>query len=142
MKEFFSIIINKIKSIFNFNNIGKKIKNFAKWYCWIGLIIILVVAFFAFIVWLAKEKSNYLLVVSLVSAVVGPILIWVGSWMLYAFGELVEKVSAIERNTRGVTLKSQEQDKIDSERIERIERLRSNGVITEEEYKLLVSKNN
>lgn len=54
--------MGKISEIFNFNNIGGKIKNLAKWSCWIPL----------------------------VSAIVLPFLIWISSWILYAFGELVE----------------------------------------------------
>ena len=60
--------------------------------------------------------------------------------LMYGFGELIEKACEIERNTRGGERKSDAQAKIDAERISKIENLRSQGLITEEEYKEAIAK--
>ena len=52
----------------------------------------------------------------------------------------IDKASDIERNTRGGERKSEAQAKVDSERIGKIEKLRSQGLITEEEYQKAISK--
>ena len=78
--------------------------------------------------------DEYLIPYGLLVMVVGPIVAWVSSWFLYGFGELIDKASDIERNTRGGERKSEAQAKVDSERISKIEKLRSQGLITEEEY--------
>ena len=70
----------------------------------------------------------------------GPFVAWVFSWLLYGYGELIEKTCEIARNTQGGERKSEAQSKVDSERINKIERLRSQGLITEEEYQQAISK--
>ena len=64
----------------------------------------------------------------------GPIVAWVSSWILYGFGELIDKICDIERNTRS-EIKSNTQKKCDEKNIDRIEKLRKNDLITEEEYR-------
>ena len=71
---------------------------------------------------------------------IGPLVAWISSWLLYGFGELVDKACDIECNTRGGDRKSEAQAKIDAERISKIEKLRSQGLITEEEYQQAISK--
>ena len=77
-------------ALFNFDNIGSKIKNFAKWSCWISIILFWISETIAFFALIADEWSAYLCWIPLVAAVVGPFLIWLSSWLLYAFGEMVE----------------------------------------------------
>ena len=71
---------------------------------------------------------------------VGPIVAWISSWLLYGFGELIDKVCDIERNTRIVDGQTEVQFKCDSERISKLEKLHSQGLITDEEYKRAISK--
>lgn len=71
-----------------YENIGGKIKNWAKW-------IFIVEAIGAVIAGLAlavNEDALYIFI-----AIVGPIIAWVGSWILYAFGELVEDTHAMRK---------------------------------------------
>ncbi len=71
-----------------YENIGGKIKNWAKW-------IFIVEAIGAVIAGLAlavNEDALYIFI-----AIVGPIIAWVGSWILYAFGELVDDTHAIRK---------------------------------------------
>lgn len=94
--------MGKISEFFNFDNIGGKIKNLAKWSCWITILLIWIAAPIAFIALVADDWTAYLCWIPLVGAIVGPIFVWVGSWVMYAFGEFVEDVHAI-RNKEGTT---------------------------------------
>lgn len=111
-----------------YDNIGGKIKGLAKATVFVGAIA-------GVITGIAIGGSDEDMVpFGLLVMVVGPIVAWVSSWLLYGFGELVDKACDIERNTRGGERKSEAQTKIDEERISKIEKLRSQGLITEEEY--------
>ena len=117
-----------------YDNIGSKIKGLAK-------AIFIVEALAAVITGIALMATDEeLILFGFLVMVVGPIVAWVSSWLLYGFGELIDKASDIERNTRGGARKSEAQAKVDSERISKIEKLRSQGLITEEEYQQAISK--
>lgn len=117
-----------------YDNIGGKIKGLAK-------ATFIVEAIAAVITGIALMVSDEdLIPVGLLVMLVGPIVAWVSSWLLYGFGELIDKASDIERNTRGGERKTEAQAKVDSERISKIEKLRSQGLITEEEYQKAISK--
>ena len=118
-----------------FDNIGGKIKGLAKAIFYVEA----VAAFIAGIV--IMSEGDEMILFGLLIWVVGPLVAWVSSWFLYGFGEIIDKLCAIERNTRGGERKSEAQEKIDSERISKIENLRSQGLITEEEYQQAISKN-
>ena len=92
----------KISEIFNFDNIGGKIKNLAKWSCWITILLIWIAAPITFIALVVEEYTAELCWIPLVSAVAGPVFIWIGSWAMYAFGEFVEDIHAM-RNKEGAT---------------------------------------
>ncbi len=92
--------MDKISELFNFENIGGKIKNLAKWSCWTTILLIWLAAPIAFFALLSEEEE--LCWIPLAAAIVGPLFVWIGSWALYAFGEFVEDVHAI-RNNEGPT---------------------------------------
>lgn len=96
-------------------------------------------SFIAMIDWFSEEYILMMLI-GLAIIVIGPIIAWISSWLLYGFGELISKTTEIARNTRTEVKKSEAQTKLDAERISRIEKLRSQGLITEEEYKQAMSK--
>lgn len=83
-----------------FKNIGGKIKGLAKFICWVGIIvsIIIGVAMIA-----GAKQSNGLNTYTNNSMIVGGILVivfgilasWVGSFTLYGFGELVDNSSKL-----------------------------------------------
>ena len=78
-----------------YENIGEKIKNLAKWIFIVeavGIIITGLILIF-----------NDVVLYGLLTLFCGPISAWVSSWILYAFGELVEDVHAI-RNKEGTTV--------------------------------------
>ena len=90
-----------------YDNIGGKIKGLAK----IVFIVEAIAAAITGIALMASDEDRIL--IGLLVMVVGPLVAWVSSWLLYGFGELIDKTCDIERNTRGDERKSEEQSKVD-----------------------------
>ena len=118
-----------------YNNIGNKIKFLAK----AALFGFEIAAVIIGIVFMSSD-SDLIALGLLMWFVIGPITSWVSSVLLYGFGELIDRACAIERNTRGGKRISEAQEKADSERINKLEKLRSQGLITEEEFQQAISK--
>lgn len=114
-----------------FDNIGGKIKGLAKVIFWLEAIAAVIVGLV-----LVEDTEG----LSLFFAIAGVLAAWISAWFLYGFGEIIDKLCDIERNTRGGERKSEAQSKVDFERINKIEKLRSQGLITEEEYQQAISK--
>ena len=117
-----------------YDNIGGKIKGLAKWTFIVEAIGLIIAAMFIMV------DDEDMIPVGLLAMIVGPLVAWISSWVLYGFGEIIDKLCEIANNTRGGATKSQAQEKEDFERISRIENLRTQGLISEEEYQQLVSK--
>ncbi len=117
-----------------YDNIGGKIKVLAK-------VIAIVEAIAAVIIGIVIiVPDDVMIPAGLLVMLAGALIAWVSSWLLYGFGELIDKTCDIARNTYGGERKSEAQSKVDYERISKIEKLRSQGLITEEEYQEAVSK--
>ena len=117
-----------------YDNIGGKIKGLA-----IAIFIIETIA--ALITGIALIASDEdMIPIGFLAIVVVPLVAWVSSWLLYGFGELIDKACDIERNTCKGKRKSETQEKEDSERINKLVELHSQGLITEEEYQQIISK--
>lgn len=114
-----------------YDNIGRKIMNLAKTLCIIEAVVAVIIG----IALAASDSVGIGLLVTLF----GPIVAWISSFLMYGFGELVEKVSEIARNTYGSNGKSEAQSRAYYERLRKIEKLRTQGLITEEEYQQLIS---
>lgn len=105
-----------------FTNIGKKIKTVAKVSC----LILMLASVIAGIIVIAD--GNYALVgVGLL--IVGPVLMWIGSFMTYGFGELIEKVTEIAQNT------ASGKGNPATDKQKKLDQLLASGLITEEEYR-------
>ena len=133
-----------------YENIGKKIKLLAQ-AIFISESIAAVIT--GIVLWIDIEEGWCAMVLF-----GGPVVAWISSWLLYGFGELIDKVCDIERNTRGVAEKSNshvhtptqsntpEQAKPEKatmtkeERIANLDRLLAQGLITEDEYKMAISR--
>lgn len=89
--------MGKFLEIFNFNDIGGKIKNLAKWSCWITILLIWIASPIAFIALLVDGWTAELCWIPLVAAIVGPFFVWIGNWTMYAFGEFVEDTHAMRK---------------------------------------------
>ena len=84
-----------ISDIFNYDNIGGKIKKVAKWYCWIVILLIWICTpVFIFILGRESNLEEYWWI-PCVGAIFGPVVIWISSWPVYAFGQFVEDTHAI-----------------------------------------------
>lgn len=78
-----------------YNNIGGKIKSLAKSAFFVEAIASIIAGIVFFI-----DNEPFL---GLISIIAGPLVAWVSSWLLYGFGELIDKVTEIACNTRGYT---------------------------------------
>ena len=124
-----------------YTNIGKKIKLLAK----IEFYILAALAVIAGIILIAAEDA----LLGLLVIFGGTFISWVSTWLFYGFGEIIDKLCDIEKNTRGDFSASSdsfppflqsEKSKAELERIAKIEKLYSKGLITEEEYVRAMSK--
>ena len=82
-----------------YENIGKKIKGLAKACC----IVETIAAILAGVIMIAtgiETDMFYYIVGGAMIAILGPLVAWVSSWLLYGYGELIDKACEIEANTR------------------------------------------
>ena len=77
-----------------YENIGSKIKGLATTIFVIEAIASVILG----IVLLATDEA--LILLGIITLIGGPIVAWVSSFLLYGFGELIDKTSKIEENTR------------------------------------------
>lgn len=84
-----------------YNNIGKKIKGFA-----IVLAVVLTVVYvFCGIAMIAGFSSSQSqqggagIAGGVIIMLLGPVIAWISSWFLYGYGELVDKMAEIKKNT-------------------------------------------
>ena len=127
-----------------FENIGKKIKTLANVLCWLGIIVSIITARIMFIMAEAASYDTDGLYIGLGFSFLflAPLFSWINSFFIYGFGELIDKICDIERNMRSDGRKSNTQVEIELERVEKLERLRSQSLITEEEYQQALAKDN
>ena len=120
--------------MFNYDNIGGKIKGLAK----AAFVVEAIAAVISGIGLMASDDD--MILIGLLTMALGPFVAWVGSWLLYGFGELIEKAAEIELNTRGGERETKPQPQIDPQRLAKLNALRAQGLITEEEYQRSLSK--
>ena len=77
-----------------YKNIGEKIKGWAKW--------IFAIEAAAAIVYGLVLIFDDAALAGIIVLIVGPLVAWVSSWLLYAFGELVDKTAANEKHTKDI----------------------------------------
>ena len=80
-----------------FNNIGRKIKALAKFLFFFGFIGMLLAGF----IMLANNRgSSFAFLTSIMFML---LIIWISAYILYAFGELVEKICNIDANIKALS---------------------------------------
>ncbi len=89
--------MGKFSEIFNFDNIGGKIKSLAKWSCWITILLLWIATPILIIVAIAEGGDDAFAAIVLIpiAALITSFVVWFGSWAMYAFGEFVEDTHAI-----------------------------------------------
>lgn len=126
-----------------FSNNGEKIKRGVKVLFTIELVLLFIAAIFGligFLVMTFDGDFEYVWPIPIAVAIVllfAPYLVYWSCCFLYGFGELVSNSYG---NNNSSEKKSEMQAKADCERIRKIEKLRSEGLITEEEYQQAISK--
>ena len=75
-----------------FYNISEKIKTAAKVFTILGIVCSII---YGILLWI---ETNFL--VGILLMIIGGVCSWVGSFMMYGFGELIECAQRIARNTR------------------------------------------
>ena len=89
-----------------FHNIGGKIKGLARTLCWIGIILsilaggALIAVGMGFAGELTIQPEGAGVIAGVLVAVIGSLLSWINCFFIYGFGELIEKATQIEQNTR------------------------------------------
>lgn len=116
-----------------FDDIGKKIKSLAVILCCVGIIVYILTAI-CMISFGSREDEEAIITWGMIILIAGPLLSIINSFIIYGFGELIDKICIIERNICGKEKKSE------TEKINEIDSLLSKGLITEEEYNEAVSK--
>lgn len=85
-----------------FDNIGGKIKGLAKFVCWVGIIAFGVSGFVMIFQGNALNNYSYgdnqtglgLIIGGAIMVLLGAVFSWLGSLVLYGFGELIEKTAS------------------------------------------------
>ena len=140
-----------------FDNIGGKIKAVAKVICWIGIIASIFIGF----IMLVQDEDTAL--AGLLTMVLGSLGSWIGSFITYGFGQLVEnsdilvqqgkKPPVFTTNTNNIstshTIRGEHMWRCDGcgnmiseeicpvcnkEKLETLKKWKEQGLITEEEY--------
>ena len=78
-----------------FDNIGGKIKTLAKISTVIGSIASLLLGLIMLISSVIDYYNNWMIASGLAVMIVGPLAFWIGSFILYGFGELIENTTVI-----------------------------------------------
>ncbi len=84
-----------------FENIGGKIKVVAKISCWIGIVLSIVYAITLYgqAVEVRNDSGSILFIYATTCLFLGPLGSWIGSFILYGFGQLVENSNILVENS-------------------------------------------
>ena len=83
-----------------FDNIGSKIKTLAIVVCWIGIIASIIIGFFIMI------QSKATAFVGILIMIFGSLGFWLGSFMTYGFGQLIENSDILVKQGNKMSTKS------------------------------------
>ena len=86
------------RNSFMFDNIGKKIQNVAKVICWIGIIASIYTGISILYSSFNYSYFGYQVFVGPIVGILGCLLSWLSSLLIYGFGKLVEDTEAIRNN--------------------------------------------
>lgn len=119
-----------------FQNIGKKIKTLAVVVCWIGIAGSVIGGIVMCAVGADSSGGDLLIGLGLPLIFLGPLFSWIGSFVLYGYGDMITRVRRIERKLYGQ--ENEEEEKSNSagkdDRLAKLQSLREQNLISEEEY--------
>ena len=116
-----------------FDNIGRKIKALAKIICWMGIIISIFIGINIII--FGEVKFNGALIM-----ILGPLLSWVGSFVLYGYGQIIENTDKLVNQDTVIKINKTAKETVVSSRFNKLNELREQGLISEEEYQKALNK--
>lgn len=105
-----------------YNNIGKKIKILAKVLAWIGIAASVISGLGMIIV--SSRAGGAMALIGILTMVLGSLLSWVSSFVLYGFGEIVENSALI----------AGKKEPPSGGREKALLKMKEEGLITEEDY--------
>ncbi len=105
-----------------YNNIGKKIKVLAKVLAWIGIAASVISGLGMIIV--SSRAGGAMSLIGILTMVLGSLLSWVSSFVLYGFGEIVENSALI----------AGKKEPPSGGREKALLKMKEEGLITEEDY--------
>lgn len=108
--------------------IGKKIKKMA-----IVIFVLEAILFFIGAI-ILMAINNDLFLVGILMMIIGPLLAWVSSFILYGFGELIDKTSEIANNTSRTSANAILQNCSQRSSHDELKKLLEKGLISEDEY--------
>ena len=119
--------------MFSYDNIGGKIKGWAKWIFAIEAIAAVISGF----VLMAQDED--MILIGLLVAVFGPIVAWVSSWLLYGYGQLIENSDIIaeeynRKNEKHEKDIAKSNAKKEAQRREKVKVTIANPNIADDEY--------
>ena len=119
-----------------FQNIGKKIKTLAVVVCWIGIAGSVIGGIVMCAVGADSSGGDLLIGLGIPLIFLGPLFSWIGSFVLYGYGDMITRIRRIERKLYGQ--ENEEEEKSDSagkdDRLANLQSLREQNLISEEEY--------
>ena len=136
-----------------YGNIGRKIKNLAKWAFFVEAILVVAAAIVASTVMLINMLDyfyeDYLigLILLPVAVVVSLLISFASSWILYAFGDFVENISIMKKVMVGEKIdvkpskEELEKAKQAIDRKKKFDTLLAQGLITQAEYEQMMGGN-
>ena len=86
-----------------FNNIGGKIKGFAQIVCWLGIIGSIITGFVFIGIGSDSRNGGGIVFLGILIAIVGSIASWIGSFLTYGFGQLVENSDKLVKQDNTTT---------------------------------------
>ena len=113
-----------------FNNIGNKIKTVAETLCFLGII----VSVFIGLVFIAQGEDSIL--TGFLIMVLGSLVSWLGSFMTYGIGQLIENTDILVDKI--CEIEAQVQPKSAEEKLIMLRDWKDRGLITDEEFLYLI----
>ena len=129
-----------------FENVGEKIKKFAKVFTWIDIIGSFIGGIVYIVLFATTAKPVYggsylyeskLLIIGIVLMIVGPFVAWFGGLIICGFGELVINTREIRNGSVG---NENTNDKKQSLNTAKLEDMLRRGLITKEEFDRAMGK--
>lgn len=112
-----------------YENIGRKIKFFAAVFGYGGVIVSIIGGIVWTVILADNSYTDDYAFIGIVVGVIAAFLFWVGQFLIYGFGELIDQTTQINRK---MTFSSSESDI--AEKVAKLKEWRTKGLITEAEY--------